>query len=669
MHYSGRRLRAGRAAAPFSRRGRRSSPRKSGRREEAFRLDLEIDELKRRNSELLRLITREKGKRDAFANAFDDVGEEASTTEPAPLDIIYVSAEVAPWSKTGGLGDVSQSLPSALAEDSGHNITVVSPLYASVKDQWCREDSESEDRAADESGEGEGLDSSLHLRCVCENMVLDMNLSGLQQVKLYGTRWKNVDWIFVDHPCYERAGGPYGDANGAFLDNPFRFSLLALASIELPLQWWSSLEKRRDLRSDPILFMANDWHASMVPVYLASKFRKNGVFEFSRCLFCIHNLMHQGAFSPLLYPMLGLEEDQRHLFDFQDNNVVFDCPDVAPKRGPSHLSSLYQYNAETADEDEAAGTEEGALAGAERCINMMVAGIRTSDRIVTVSSTYAWEILSSRGFGFSFGLSGELKKRRSEIHGVVNGIDVEEWDPTCDPSIPFHFGSEDMSGKERCKIDLLKELGLGDGPESGEILIGFIGRLDTQKGADVLLDALPSMLESHGVHIVMLGTGDEKLEQRIRSAEHSFPGTFRGVLEFDVPLAHKIMAASDMLVMPSRFEPCGLNQLFAMRYGTVPLVHRVGGLFDTVQDFNPVTGTGNGWGFEPCTPAALLQTLALALQVFKSKAQWERIVRTCMRRDSGWRGDPASQYAMLMKWTMQEQPHLKTSAMRRRTGV
>ena len=336
----------------------------------------------------------------------------------------------------------------------------------------------------------------------------------------------------------------------------------------------------------------------------------------------------------------------------------------------------------------------------EPCLSVLVAGIRSSDRIVTVSPTYAWEILSRQGFGFGFGLTGELRKRRDDLHGILNGIDGPEEGlcPSSDKLIPHNYSASDLSGKALCKESLLRELGFLEAGAAAEVpLIGFIGRLDKQKGADVLLDTLPPLFDRHPdarvgslplppspslshksltlslslSQVVMLGTGDPSLEQRIQSAEGSFSDNLRGVVGFDVALSHRIFAGCDILLMPSAFEvslslslslslsadpysfkPCGLNQMVAMRYGTVPVVHRVGGLKETVEDYNQRSGTGTGWTFSPCTPDRLLETLSVALSVHARKEEWQALARRCMAEDHSWR-QAASQYDALARWTME----------------
>ena len=268
-------------------------------------LDAEIALLKEQNLELLAKISaraRLKHERtEGGGGAEARRGEEVTppTTSPrggGAMDVVYVTAEVSPFSKTGGLADVSKSLPVALAKEAGHNVTVVSPLYGFVRDRYVLGEGVEHPSGVGEVGEGLG---GCRLRCVFENVTLDMGRSGKQTIRLYGARWRHVDWIFVDHPCFQSSSSsPYGDRNGEFIDNPFRFSLLSLAALELPLQWWSSLERRRDVRDDEILFVANDWHAAMVPVHLSRRFRRHGVLKNARCLLCIHNLFHQGK-SPL----------------------------------------------------------------------------------------------------------------------------------------------------------------------------------------------------------------------------------------------------------------------------------------------------------------------------------------------------------------------------------
>ncbi len=287
--------------------------------------------------------------------------------------------------------------------------------------------------------------------------------------------------------------------------------------------------------------MANDWHAGLVPCFLASRYRRHGVYTNARTIFAIHNLSHQGVEPSTIYGQLGLPED------FYDP-VSWRFPDWARITGPA--------------------------------VNLLKGGIVTSDRIVTVSQGYAWEVTTPEG---GWGLHELLTSKGHQLNGITNGIDMAEWNPETDRHIEANYSAEDLGGKAKCKAALQEALGLPIEPDVP--LLGFIGRLDFQKGPDLVLDALEELADRR-CQVVMLGSGVAEYEEKMREMESKYPHMYRGWVGFSVPVAHQILAGADILLMPSRFEPCGLNQLFAMRYGTVPIGHATGGLRDTIDDFN-----------------------------------------------------------------------------------
>lgn len=269
-------------------------------------------------------------------------------------------------------------------------------------------------------------------------------------------------------------------------------------------------------------------------------------------------------------------------------------------------------------------------------LNIFAAGIKTADRVVTVSCGYAWEIKTQEG---GWGLHGIINENDWKLRGIVNGIDTKEWNPKLD----VHLHSDGytnysleilQTGKPQCKAALQKELGL---PVRADVpLIGFIGRLDHQKGVDLIAEALPWMM-GQDVQLVMLGTGRPDLEQMLRQFESQNHDKVRGWVGFSVKTAHRITAGADILLMPSRFEPCGLNQLYAMVYGTIPVVHAVGGLRDTVQPFNPFEETGVGWTFDSAESSKLIHALGNCLLTYHEyKNSWEGIQRRCMMQDLSW---------------------------------
>ncbi|MEW5307760.1 MAG: hypothetical protein WDW36_010136 [Sanguina aurantia] len=516
-------------------------------------------------------------------------------------NIVFVTSEVAPWSKTGGLGDVAGSLPFALAA-RGHRVMVVAPRYAEYP---------------------EAFDSNCRVTCLGT------------EVGFFVHQSRGVDFVFVDHPSYPRPGGIYADAHGAYGDNQFRFALLCLAALEAPLH----LDLARSVASgsgngashplatetsrygQDCVFVANDWHAALVPVYIAAKYRKHGTYMNARTVIAIHNLKHQGVFPPYSFPDLGLPGDWYGALEYQ--------------YPPHQRQGSYE--------------EEG------RSVNHFKAGLSTADRVVTVSSGYAEEIKTYLG---GWGMDDLLASRDSVLNGITNGIDTDEWDPASDPHLPVNYDASSFrAGKAACKAALQAELGL---PVDAAIpLIAFIGRLDPQKGADILLEAAPGILSQNNVQLVCLGSGSKDLEDGLRWLEGAYPTQARGWVGFNVPFSHKLTAAADILVMPSRFEPCGLNQLYAMRYGTVPVAHKTGGLKDTVIDFNPWKKEGTGWTYTSCDQGGLKHAVGMALLTLKNHPEdFEALQLRGMHRNASW-DEAAQRYEQVFTWAVTDAPYCK----------
>lgn len=508
--------------------------------------------------------------------------------------IIFVTSEAAPYSKTGGLADVCGSLPIALAA-RGHRVMVVSPRYLN---------------GVSDKNYAAAFDTGVRIKVPC--------FGGQQEVGFFHEYRTGVDWVFVDHPSYHRPGNPYGDENGAFGDNQFRFTLLCHAACEAPLV----LPLGGYTYGQNCLFLVNDWHAGLVPMLLASKYRPYGIYKDARSILVIHNLAHQGVEPAATYENLGLPPNWYGAVEW-----------VFPTWARTH-----------------------ALDKGET-VNIMKGAIVTVDRILTVSQGYAWEITTSEG---GCGLHDLLSDRKSVLNGITNGIDIDDWDPASDKHIPFHYSADNLSGKEKCKATLQKELGLAIRPECP--VIGFIGRLDHQKGTDLIMTAMPKILQ-HDVQFVMLGSGDRVTENWMRSTESNYKEKFRGWVGFNIPVSHRITAGCDMLLMPSRFEPCGLNQLYAMRYGTVPIVHKTGGLRDTVETFDPFSdegeGSGTGWAFSPLTSESMLSAIGVAVTTYRDhKASWEGIMKRGMSRDYTW-DNAASKYEQIFGWAFIDPPYVK----------
>ncbi|CAI5981317.1 unnamed protein product, partial [Closterium sp. NIES-65] len=509
-----------------------------------------------------------------------------------PISIVFVASEVAPYSKTGGLADVTGSLPLALAA-RGHRVMVVAPRYMN------------------------GVTDKLYAGAFdCQCRIKCFLFEGEHEVAFFHEFRDGVDFVFVDHPSYHRPGTPYGDSRGAFGDNQFRFALLCHAACEAPLV----LPFGGFTYGEKVVFVANDWHAGLVPVLVASKYRRYGVYKDARTIIAIHNLAHQGVEPAYTFGSLGVPGEWYGALEW-----------VFPEWARKHAL----------DKGEA--------------VNILKGAIVTADRVLTVSQGYAWEITTGEG---GWGLDGLLRGRSIVLNGVTNGIDTVDWNPATDKHIPSQFTAEDLEGKAECKAALQKELGLAVRPEVP--LIGFIGRLDWQKGPDVIQAALPELMTDN-VQFVMLGSGEPDLEAWMKWAESAYPDKFRGWVGFSVPMAHRITAGCDILLMPSRFEPCGLNQLYAMRYGTVPVVHATGGLRDTVEDFNPFAnggaGAGTGWSFSPLTQEAMMGALWTAIQTYREhKDSWQGLIQRGMTQDMSW-NRAAQQYEQIFEWAVKDKPY------------
>ncbi|KAF9626187.1 hypothetical protein IFM89_031314 [Coptis chinensis] len=501
---------------------------------------------------------------------FEDVNVETNIApgeeeaKPPPLaganvmNIILVAAECAPWSKTGGLGDVAGALPKALAR-RGHRVMVVVPRYSNY---------------------AELSDTGVRRR---------YNITGQDvEVTYHRTYIDGVDFVFIDnHMFHHIEHNIYGGERVEILR---RMILFCKAAVEVP---WYVPCGGVCYGDGNLVFIANDWHTALLPVYLKAYYRDNGLMSYTRSVLVIHNIAHQGR-GPVT--------------DFSSMDL------------PGHYIDLFKLYDPI---------------GGEHC-NIFAAGLKAADRIVTVSHGYAWELKTLDG---GWGLHGIINENHWKLSGIVNGIDVKEWNPQVDSHLQSdgysNYSLENLqTGKPKCKKALQKELGL---PIRHNVpLIGFIGRLDDQKGVDLIAEAIPWMV-GQDVQLVMLGTGRPDLENMLRNFENQYHDRIRGWVGFSVEMAHRITAGADILLMPSRFEPCGLNQLYAMGYGTIPVVHAVGGLRDTVQPFDPFNESGVGWTFDSAETNKLIHALGNCLYTYREyKTSWEGIQKRGMMQDLSW---------------------------------
>jgi starch synthase len=359
-------------------------------------------------------------------------------------------------------------------------------------------------------------------------------------------------------------------------DEPLRFALLSKAALMI-CQW---------MQWAPDIVHCNDWHTGLLPLYLRVGFKWDEMFRDTKTVLTIHNLGYQGVFSSELISELDLAD---------------------------HRDLLYQ-------EDLDAGQ-----------IGFLKTGILYADAITTVSESYAREIQTEE---FGMGLQDLLRARSDHLFGIVNGVDYRVWDPAHDRLIPHNYSRQDMSGKRRNKLDLLERVGLPrdlDAP-----VLGIVSRLTAQKGFELLPDVLPVLLQAEDVRFVILGSGDENHERYFDWLQRSFPTKAAFRVGYDEEMAHWIEAGSDAFVMPSRYEPCGLNQMYSLKYGTVPVVRRTGGLADTVQPFDMSTGQGTGFVFDDFSSEALFGALHRCLDVYADQGAWSRLVQNGMSVDYSW---------------------------------
>ncbi|XP_065624098.1 granule-bound starch synthase 1, chloroplastic/amyloplastic-like [Quercus suber] len=463
---------------------------------------------------------------------------------------------------------------------NGHRVMTVSPRYDQYKDAWDTD-------------------------VVIELKVGDKT----EKVRFFHCYKRGVDRVFVDHPAFlEKVWGKtkskiYGPITGEdFQDNQLRFSLLCRAALEAPrVLALNSNEYFSGPYGEEVIFIANDWHTALIPCYLKTIYKPKGIYSTARVAFCIHNIAYQGRFAFTDFSLLNLPDELKSSFDFIDGYEK-------PVKG--------------------------------RKINWMKAGILESDRVLTVSPCYAQELVS----GEDKGVELDNILRKTGIQGIVNGMDVQEWNPLTDKYTNVKYdASTVLDAKPLLKEALQAEVGL---PVDRNIpVIGFIGRLEEQKGSDILVAAIPNFIREN-VQIIVLGTGKKPMEKQLEQLEKIYPDEARGVAKFNVPLAHMIIAGADFILVPSRFEPCGLIQLHAMRYGTVPIVASTGGLADTVKE--GFTGFQMGSfnveceAVDPADVTAVATNVKRALTTYGTPAFTE-IIQNCMAQDLSWKG-PAKKW-------------------------
>ena len=467
------------------------------------------------------------------------------------MRILFVTSEVFPLIKTGGLADVSGSLPAAL-QKLGVDVRILIPGYTAVLNKLTNLQEI----------------ASLEKLPVIHNATLMMGTIADTQVKVM---------VIKSASLYEREGGPYSDVNGQeWLDNPLRFGILSkiaaiLSSAETPIQDWK-----------PDIVHCNDWQTGLTPACMKLNNTQ------AKSVISLHNMAFQGCYPPNWITSLELPSTNFTVEGFE-------------------------YHGQ---------------------LSFLKAGIFYADAITTVSPSYAKEIQTPE---FGFGLEGLLSKRSNELKGILNGIDTDEWNPETDPHLVKTYSAAKLVDKKKVKIALQQRLGLQI--DENAPLLGVVSRLTHQKGLDMLVPIMQQLVEA-GCQLALLGSGESTLEIAFRLLANNNPNKVSVTVGYNEPLSHQIMAGCDMFIMPSRFEPCGLNQFYGLAYGTPPIVNATGGLADSVIDTNIISfknKTANGFVMSEASPASLLHCINQALNVFNNDAKaWQQIQKNGMSQNLSW---------------------------------
>ncbi|MCU7837502.1 MAG: glycogen synthase GlgA [gamma proteobacterium symbiont of Taylorina sp.] len=493
--------------------------------------------------------------------------------------VLFVSSELYPFVKTGGLGDVSGSLPKAL-KSLRQDIRVLIPAYPSALEKAKTIKPVATINLPEEGFPG--------------NMGFSSDIGQIPYVTILETKLpgSHVKVWMVEFTIYNRSGGPYLDDSGnEWIDNDRRFALLNYVAVEIAMGH-TSLDWHADI------VHGNDWQTGLIAALLHLEKKKRNAFSIPASVFTIHNMAHMGIYSKSQFEALQLNPSlwNHHELEFHDN------------------------------------------------FSFMKGGLVFSDRVNAVSPTYAKEIQTEE---FGYGLAGLLKFRNERLSGILNGIDMQEWDPAKDPMIHKNYSIKTIKNKQLNKIALQKHFKLPlTRPDHKDILLlGMVARLVYQKGVDLLLEQMEAILELP-VQIAILGSGDAKLESRLKQWSIKYPKQIQLQIGYDEELSHLIEAGSDAFLMPSRFEPCGLNQLYSLRYGTIPIVRDTGGLADTVIHASKehiTLNTATGIIFHETHHSNLFDAVNLTATLYRDKTVWKNLMVNAMKQVFSWR-ESAKQY-------------------------
>ncbi|HVS75059.1 MAG TPA: glycogen synthase GlgA [Candidatus Acidoferrales bacterium] len=466
------------------------------------------------------------------------------------MRILFVASEGLPYSKTGGLADVVEALPRALAE-RGHEVAVVLPRYRGTKP---------------------GATVLPRVAIAAGGPLRFPAITGGEAVR-------GVVYYFVDDPAYFDRAQLYGDASGDYPDNAERFGELCRAAIEIARQVWPAE-----------VFHCHDWQTALLPVLLRTQYGDDPRVKEIPVVFTVHNIGYQGVFPRDVLARAGIPAN---LF---------------------HPGGIEFFGS----------------------VNLLKGGLVYSDYLTTVSPRYAQEI-QTREYGH--GLDGVIRERAGRLRGILNGADYSVWSPENDAHIAARYSRENLAGKKTCKQELLEIFGL-PAEKARRALIGIVSRFADQKGFDLIAGKAQELMKEDAA-LVALGKGERRYEELFRTLRARFPGRVGVKIGFDDALAHKIEAGADIFLMPSRYEPCGLNQIYSLRYGTVPVVRATGGLDDTIEEFDAQRGTGTGFKFANYSGEALLDCIRRALHAYADERTWRRIQQNGMAKDFSWKASAA----------------------------
>ena len=471
------------------------------------------------------------------------------------LKICFVSSEVSPFAKTGGLADVAAALPAAL-KNMEQDVRLMMPKYRMINDRKYV------------------LRDVIRLREVHVELGGKVRTASGKTAFLPNTK-VHVYFLFIPE-LFDRKGIYQDPATGKdFEDNAERFAYFSKAVVEtLKLLYWQ-----------PDIIHCNEWQTALIPYYLKTVYADEEFFQGTKTVLTLHNLAYQGIFPLELAPQLGIEEKE------------------------AQPGGAFELNGQ---------------------LNLLKGGILYADAITTVSERYAQEITTAE---FGFGLEGVLKQRQKDLYGILNGVDYSVWNPETDRYLAAKYDAKSLDKKVENKKALCNQFKLPFQAETP--LIGMVTRLVEQKGIDLVVDGIDELMK-RGIQMVILGTGEEKYQTALKAAAEKYPEQLAVHFKFDEKLAHLIEGGADMFLMPSRFEPCGLNQMYSLKYGTVPIVRETGGLADTVENVDPQTGKGTGFTFQEFSVEAMLDAVDRALAAFQDKATWAKIQKAGMRKDFSW---------------------------------